>query len=214
MLTHIKPSAWAVFTLLAALVTIAPAMAQDGPSVGQLFIKAYDQKDEKQMKELIKTHADQVPGEVKEMVEYAASPEAPPDARDFIFNIAGTMSKYYAEQTGDDRLLNAVRATYMNVMKAQQGPSLDPEAVEKVKKEISAMGDNQWRVNTFELGEDGALVVEIDVRESNNSELTPRIDFKKSKQTVELVKAKFPDVKKGKISWSSMGVGLRTLFLE
>ncbi|MDH5638796.1 MAG: hypothetical protein OEZ04_09910 [Nitrospinota bacterium] len=214
MHTHAKPSVWAVFTLIAALAFATPAVAQDGPSVGQLFIQAYDKKDEKQMKELIKTHADQVPGEVKAMVEYAASPEAPPDARDFIFNIAGMMSKMYADQTGDDRLLNAVRATYMNVMKAQQGPSLDPEAVEKAKKEISALGKDQWRVTIFELGEDGALVVEIDVRESNGAELTPKIDFRKSKQVGELVKARFPDVKKGKISWSSMGVGLRTLFLE
>ncbi|MDH5478615.1 MAG: hypothetical protein OEY50_09810 [Nitrospinota bacterium] len=166
------------------------------------------------MNELIKTHAAEVPGEVKEMVEYAASPEAPPDARNFIFNIAGMMSKIYADQTGDDRLLNAVRDTYMNVMKAQSGPSLDPEKVEKIKKEISTMGKDQWRVTIFELGEDGSLVVEIDVRESNSAELTPKIDFKKSKEVGELVKARFPDVKSGKISWSSMGVGLRTLFLE
>jgi len=148
------------------------------------------------------------------MVEYAASPDAPPDARDFIFNIAGTMSKIYAEQTGDDRLLEAVRATYMNVMRATQGPSLDPAKVEDVKKDIAAMGNDEWRVTTFELDEDGALVVEIVVKDSSNAELTPKIDFNKSRQAGELVKARFPDVKKGKISWSSMGVGLRTVFLE
>ena len=214
MKMSLKPSVWAVAALfLAALISANTAQAEE-QTVGQLFIQAFDNKDEKMMKQLIKTRAAEVPGEVKDMVEYAMSPEAAPQARDFIFNIAGMMSKIYADQTGDERLLNAVRGNYEKVLQGAAVDSLDPEAVTHAKKEIAEIGAGQWRVITLEL-EDGALLVEIDVRESGvEGELTPKIDFKKSQETKDLLKKKFPAVKSGKISWNSMGVGLKTLFLE
>ncbi|MDH5639443.1 MAG: hypothetical protein OEZ04_13235 [Nitrospinota bacterium] len=189
------------------------AVAQDeAPTVGQLFIKAFDENKQEEMEELVKARAGEVPGEVKDIVQFAVSDQCPPNAREYLFNIAGLMAKIYGEQTGDQRLLDAVKLNYTKMMK---GKALDDAAVESIKKEIAALGGGQWRVNIVELNDDGSLNIEIDVNEaSGGSELTPKIDFKKGQAARDLVKSKLPDIKKGKISWSSMGIGLKTVFIE
>lgn len=214
MKTLVRPAIWALAVAF-AVFSGAPAMAED-LTVGQLFIKAFDKKDEKGMKEIIKTRAAEVPGEVKEMVEYAMSDDAGPEARDFIMNIAGMMSKIYADQTGDDRLLNAVRTNYEKLKAGAkpQAPVVDSGAVEQAKKEVATLSGDQWKILMVRLDEEGSLLVDIDVKESTDGELTPKIDFKKSQAAKELIKKKFPAFSKGKISWSSMGVGLKTLFLD
>ncbi len=76
-----------------------------------------------------------------------------------------------------------------------------------------ALGGGSWRVNEFELDEDGSLDIDIDVRDNSKNSFTPRIDMKTSRQAKEIVEKNLPNIKSGKISWSSMGVGLKTVLL-
>jgi len=188
---------------------------QEEPSVGNLFIDAYMKKDQAGMRELIKTRTAEFPPEVMAMVQYAMAPDTPKNEADFLFNIAGNISALYGETTGDQRLLDAVRANYQNLLDRRKAGSLPPEAVEAAKKAILELGKDQWQVRVFRLDETGALLVEIDVRESaGGAGFTPRIDLKQTQQAKEIIKENLPGVKQGKISWSSMGVGLKTAFLE
>lgn len=201
----------------ALMFCAAPGHSQGGaPSAGNLFIKAMMEKDQEGMKNLIATRTEEFPPEVQAMIQYAMSEDAKPEEADFLFNVAGTISMMYGEQTGDKRLLEAVKVNYNN-LKARRGEGvLSPEAVDKVKKELSELGDGEWRVQTMKLNDNGDLIVEIDVKEpqGGGAGFTPHIDFKKSKEAVALIKKNLPGVKKGKVSWTSMGVGLKTAFLD
>lgn len=210
----------AALTLSVAL-NVSNAWAQAAASsVGNLFIEAFDKKDEKKMRELIKTRAAEFPPEVKEMVGYASSPDVAPQEQDFLFNIAGTIAKMYADETKDERLLNAVRANYQKVMDARKkqqpgGGGVSEEAIAKAKKELAELGKGEWRVNIFEISPDGKLTVEIDVKESSGGEgFTPKISIATSNKAKAEVTKHFPSIKSGSISWLSMGVALRTIFIE
>lgn len=217
--------AGAVFLTAALTLSVAFAVSNAwaqaaAPSVGNLFIEAFDKKDEKKMRELIKTRAAEFPMEVKEMVEYASAPTTPPQEQDFLFNIAGTISKMYADETKDERLLSAVRGNYAKVLEERKkhqpgGGGVSEETIAKAKKELIEMGKGDWRVNIFEVSPDGKLTVEIDVKESSSGEgLTPKIDLATSNKVKKEIVKRFPNVKSGSISWLSMGVALRTVFLE
>ncbi len=204
-----------VFLLILLAFTLPAVADEDEPSVGNLFIKAYQEKNESAMKELIKTRTQEFPPEVKAMIEYAMSPGVSAGEQDFLFNIAGTISSMFGEQTGDKRLLNAVKMNYQRVLQARQAGALPPESVEKAKKELSELGGGNWRVTYIKLNENNDLIIEIDVKESTGGAgFTPRISIKESQQAKEIIKRDLPKIKKGKISWSSMGVGLKTAFLE
>lgn len=214
------------FFLTAALtlsvgLTVSNAWAQAAsPSVGNLFIEAFDKKDEKKMRELIKARAAEFPQEVKEMVEYASAPSTPPQEQDFLFNIAGTIAKMYADETKDERLLTAVRSNYSKVIegrKKQQpgGGAISEETIAKARKELAEIGKGDWRVTIFEISPDGKLTAEIDVKESAGGDgLTPKIDLATSNKAKKEVAKHLPTIKGGSISWLSMGVALRTVFLE
>jgi hypothetical protein len=210
----------AALTLSVAL-TVSNAWAQAAaPSVGNLFIEAFDKKDEKKMRELIKTRAAEFPPEVKEMVEYASAPSTAPQEQDFLFNIAGTIAKMYADETKDERLLNAVRGNYTKIMDARKkqqpgGGGVSEEAIAKAKKELVELGKGDWRVNIFDISPEGKLTVEIDVRESSGGEgFTPKISIATSNKAKEEIAKRLPTIKSGSISWLSMGVALRTVFIE
>lgn len=210
----------AALTLSVAL-NVSNAWAQAAASsVGNLFIEAFDKKDEKKMRELIKTRTAEFPPEVKEMVGYASSPDVAPQEQDFLFNIAGTIAKMYADETKDERLLNAVRGNYQKVMDARKkqqpgGGGVSEEAIAKAKKELVELGKGEWRVNIFEISPDGKLTVEIDVKESSGGEgFTPKISIATSNKAKAEVTKHFPGIKSGSISWLSMGVALRTIFIE
>lgn len=209
----------AALTLSIALNASNTWAQASGPSVGNLFIEAFDKKDEKKMRELIKTRAAEFPQEVKDMVSYASSPEAAPQEQDFLFNIAGTIAKMYAEETKDERLLNAVRSNYQKVMdarkKQQPGGAISEETIAKVKKELVELGKGDWRVTIFEVSPDGKVTIEIDVKESSGGEgVTPKIGIATSNKAREEVSKHLPNIKGGSISWLSMGVSLRTVFIE
>ena len=55
-------------TFLLVSWTLQVQGQEEEPSVGVLFIQAFDNKDEKAMRELIKTRTDEFPPEVKAMV--------------------------------------------------------------------------------------------------------------------------------------------------
>lgn len=193
---------------------------EEEPSVGVLFIQAFDNNDEKAMRELIKTRPDEFPQEVKEMVMYAMSPNAVPEEQDFIMMIAGTIAKMHSEHTGDERLLAAVRANHQKLMERRREHALPAEGVQKVKKELTTLGNKNWSVRSVRLDSSGGLLVEIEVNADTGTGgeftegFTPRIDFKKSKKAKEIVQKNLPNIKKGKISWSSMGIGLKAVFLN
>ena len=207
--------------MLSVALTVSNAWAQAAaPSVGNLFIEAFEKKDEKKMRELIKTKTAEFPPEVKEMVEYASAPSTPPQEQDFLFNVAGTIAKMYADETKDERLLNAVRVNYSKIMDARKkhqpgGGGISEEAIAKAKKELVELGKGEWRVNIFEIAPDGTLKIEIDVKETSGGEgLTPKISIATTNKAKEEIAKHLPNVKKGSISWLCMGVALRTVFLE
>jgi len=205
----------AILLLLSLSLFTTHAVAHKDPSVGNLFINAYEKKDEAAMKKLIETRTKEFPAEVQAMVEYSMSPKAGKQEQDYLFGIAGLIANMYGEQTGDMRLFEAVKANYGAVLKKRKATTLDPNVVASLKKKIAALGGGDWRVNMFKLDRNGALTVEIDVRESSGgASFTPRIEFKKSNEARDIIKAGLPAVKKGKISWSSMGIGLKTVFIE
>ena len=203
-----------LFALLLFCAPVADAQ-EEAPNLGNAFIEAMDKGDNAAMTELAKTRAEEFPGEVQAMVEYAMSKDALPEETEFLFNVAGNMAKVYSDQTGDKRLLNAVMGTFQNYNDRKNASALSPEVVAATKKELEALGGGSWKVTVFKRESSGDLLVEIAVRESSGGEgFTPRIEFKQGQQAKEIVKKNLPDVKKGKISWSSMGVGLKVAFLD
>jgi len=199
------------------LFWIQPVFSQEeeGQSVGNLFIQAYNEQNEAAMRDLIKTKSEEVPGEVQAMVEYSLSPDSGPQEQDFLFNIAGTMAQMYGEITGDERLLSAVKKNYMALMDRRKAAALPPDSVKKVKEELLSLGKGDWRIRLFRMDPELGLVVEIDIRESSGGEgTTPSIDFRTGNKAKEIVKSGLPEIKGGKIVWSSLGVGLKTVFLN
>ncbi len=218
-----KLAVFLISFIFLGFTALAPqAVAAEQESVGQAFIKAYDKKDQAGMAEVIKSRASEVPDEIKEMVGYAVSPDVKPEDQDFIFNIAGTMSKIYADQTKDDRLLGAVRQNYQSVLEKRKGGggapkdgvSISQESLDKAKKELSDLGKGEWRVVTFKVDGEGNLDAEVDVKELTKGEdLTPKIDMATAKKAKDIIDKALPKVRGGKILWTSSGVGLKTVFL-
>ncbi len=184
------------------------------PGLGQSFAQALDAGDEKRMRGIIAERTDDVPDEVIAIVQYAVSAKPDEEEQDGLFNVAGIMAQMYAEQTGDERLLNGVRVNYQEVLKRRKGDALPPATVDKTKKELAELGEGNWRVTIFELDENGDLNIEIGVRgDAKGSTMTPRIDIATSEKAKSIVVGNLPNVKNGAISWSSMGVGLKTVFI-
>lgn len=207
-----------MFSIIIAGVAMFPGhvKAEEQISVGNAFIEAFDKKDEAAMANIIKTRAAEVPEEVRGMVEYALSPDAKPQEQDFLFNIAGTMAQMYGKATGDERLLAAVRSNYQNVIDKRKGSGggVSKEVLDKIKKDIEVLGKGEWRVSVIRMDAEGALDVEIDVKESSGGELTPHIERSKTEEAKKIVAKHLPNMKKGKIVWTSAGVGLKTAFIE
>ncbi len=210
-----------MFSIMIAGAAMFPCYvkAEEPASVGNAFIEAFDKKDEAAMANIIKTRAAEVPDEVKGMVEYATSPGANPQEQDFLFNIAGTMAQMYSKNTGDERLLAAVRLNYQSVIEKRKGSgggasAVSKESLEKVKKDITDLGKGEWHVSVIRMDANGGLDMEIDVKESSGGELTPHIERKMSEAAKQIVAKHLPSVKKGRIVWTSAGVGLKTIFIE
>lgn len=200
---------------LAITTEIVGAQTEE-KSTKALLYEAIEKQDIKAIHELIETRPNELQKEVAEMVGRAMNPNISPEEADNYFNLAGMIATMFNKQTGDGRLLAAVSANYKSFLKRRDANALQPEAVEKTKKLITQMGAGNWRVNMFRMGPDGALIVEIDVRESSGASSfeTPKISIKESQKVVEIIKTNLPKVKKGKVTWSSMGVGLKMALIE
>ncbi len=207
-----------MFSIIMAGGAMLPgrAKAEEPVSVGNAFIAAFDKKDQAGMANIIKSRAAEVPEEVKGMVDYAISPDANPQEQDFLFNIAGTMAQMYSKNTGDERLLAAVRSSYQNVIDKRKGAGGgdSKEILDKIKGDLVALGNGEWHVSVIRIDAEGALDVEIDVKESSGGELTPQIQRSKTEEAKKIVAKHLPKMKKGKLVWTSAGVGLKTAFLE
>lgn len=207
---------WALIfsALIVGSVPLAGLVNAEEVSVGNAFIEAYDRKDDAAMQSIIKSRAAEVPEEVKSMVQYAVSPKASPDEQDFLFNIAGTMSQIYAKQTGDDKLLGAVQQNYNAVLEKRQGGGVSKSMEDKTKKELVEIGKGLWRVTTFKVTDEGALDVEIDVKESTDDSKNLKIAFKDGVKAKEIIQKNLPKVKSGQIRWSTGGLGFKTVMLD
>jgi len=203
------------FFLFTSLALAPVVKAAEQVSVGNAFIEAYDKKDEAGMMNVIKARSKEVPDEVKSMVQYAMSPTAKKEEQDFLFNVAGLMAQLYAKVSGDERLLSAVRSNYQAVLEKRGGSEIPKKTSDEIQKELTELGNGDWRVTNFKSDPNGELLIEIDVKESSGGEgLTPKIEFQKTKKAKEIVQKHLPNAKKGKILWSSAGVGLKTIFLD
>lgn len=207
-----------MFSIILAGVAMLPVQvkAEEQASVGNAFIEAFDKKDEAAMANIIKARANEVPEEVKGMIEYAISPNVNPQEQDFLFNIAGMMAQMYSKNSGDDRLLAAVSTNYQNVLDKRKGAGggVSKESLEAIKKDLLDLGKGEWHVTVIRVDAEGGLDVEIDVKESTGGELTPHIERSKSDEAKKIVAKHLPKMKKGKLVWTSAGVGLKTSFLE
>lgn len=202
-------------TLAFGLVSLPQNAGSEEQSVGNIFIDLFNNNDTAGMEKLIKSRADEVPPEVASMIDYAMGPDSSKDEQDFLFNIAGTMSSIYEKITGDKRLLGAVQQNYANLLDKRKASSIPQDKVKIAKKALQELGKGAWRIRTFKIVTDVGLLIEIDVNDSaSGRSFTPKIDFKTSKKAKEIVNKELPEFKEGKISWSSMGVGLKIIFLN
>lgn len=184
-------------------------------SVGNLFIDLYNNNDKKGMEELIKSRTSEVSSEVAEMVEYAMGPDSSKDEQDFLINIAGTMAQLYKQVTGDERLLNAVQQNFSTLIERRKASFLPQDKVNDVKKKLEKLGKGAWKVRSLKMVSGQGLLIDIDIRDSSSGgNFAPSVDFKTSQKAKGIVNKELPDVKEGKISWSSMGVGLKIVFLN
>jgi hypothetical protein len=197
------------------LVSLPHIANSEEQSVGNVFIDLFNNNDKAGMEQLMKSRTGEVPDEVQSMVKYAMGPDSSKDEQDFLFNIAGTMSQMYQEATGDERLLGAVQQNYAKLLEERKASALPQDKVQNAKKALDKLGKGAWRIRTFKVIADLGLLIEIDVNDSaSGGNFTPRIDFRTSQKAKEIVNKELPDFKEGKISWSSMGVGLKIIFLN
>jgi len=213
------PKIWKSCFLLVvfAVLLTSPVLAQQeekAVSVGNVFIQAYNKHDQATMKKIIKARKDEVPGEIQAIVQYAMSPDASPGEQDFLFNIAGNMSYIYKDVTGDGRLLAAVKQNYQTLLNQRKATALPKEGIKKAKAALVALGKGKWRVANFRMDAKKGLLIDIDVPPSEGGGGAPKISIKDSQAARAAVLSALPKVKKGKITWSGMGVGLRAVLLD
>jgi len=203
-------------SVLIAVLFASPVLAQqkEAPSVGNLFINAYNKHDQAKMKEIIESRKDEVPAEVQAIVQYAMSPDASPGEQDFLFNIAGNMSYMYKDVTGDERLLAAIKQNYQTLLNQRKATALPQDGVKEAKAALTALGKGKWRVTKFIMDAEKGLSIDIDVPPSEGGGGAPKISIKESQAAREAVLKALPKVKKGKITWSGMGIGLRAVLLD
>lgn len=193
------------------------ACAGDAISIGQLFIDAYTKDDRKGMESIIEKNKDGVAAEVLDMVGYAVSDKVESkDERDFLLMITKEMAGIYKAKTGDERLLTAVEA---NIRKMAEGEKKEGEKksggeeLAKIKTELAQIGKGGWEIRTLKFDEEGKLRVEISLKEKDASFTDQYVSFKDSKKAEEVVKKYLPKAK-GRIDWTSGGMGMKAVILE
>lgn len=201
--------------LLSSIILCGISFAEEA-SLGQKFINALESKNDSEMKAIIKNNKDDVPEEIKAMVEYAMSGEAAPDERDSLLNITGIMATIYNKEFKDDRLLKFVIANVNSLQKkaekkAEKKASSAP--TDKIKEEIVKLGNGEWIITNIKVDDVNNIKIEIGFKESGGSVSAKNVSFADSKKAKEIVLKYIPNAK-GRIDWISGGMGMKAVLLE
>lgn len=185
-------------------------------SIGQKFIDALESKNESEMRAIIKNNKDDVPEEIKAMVEYAMSGEAAPDERDSLLNITGMMATIYNEEFKDDRLLKFVIAN-INSLKKKAEKKTEKKAssspANKIKEELVKLGKGEWIVTNIKVDDINNIKIEIGFNEKGGVASAKNVSFADGKKAKEIVLKYIPNAK-GRIDWISGGMGMKVVLLE
>ncbi len=182
-------------------------------SLGQKFIDAFESKNSSEMKAIIKGNKDDIPVEIKAMVEYAMSGEAEPGERDNLLNITGIMATIYKEEFGDDRLLKFVKANVDKIKKVT-GTEKAASPSDNIKDELTKLGKSEWIITNIKVDNVNDIKIEIGFKESGSGPASAKnVSFADSKKAKEIILKYIPNAK-GRIDWISGGMAMKAVLLE
>src|SRR3990172_7793431 len=201
----------AVFFLALVFSGISSISSAEEAGIGEKFIDALESNNEPEMKAIVKDNKDDIPGEVKALVEYAMAGEAEPDKRDYFLNIAGVMATIYDKEFKDDRLQKFVIANINSMeKKAVKKTEKKASSADKIKEELVSLGKGEWIVTNFKVDNVNDIKVEIGFKETG---VAKNVSFGDSKKAKEIVLKYMPNAK-GKIEWISGGMAMKAVLLE
>lgn len=183
--------------------------------IGQKFIDALESHNEAEMKAVVKSNKDNIPGEIKSMVEYAMSGQAEAGERDYLLNIAGVMATIYDKEFKDDRLQKFVIENINSLEKrAEKKAAKKPSSSDKIKEELVSLGKGEWIVMNFKVDNVNDIKIEIGFKESGGGSASAKnVSFGDSKKAKEIVLKYIPNAK-GRIDWISGGMAMKAVLLE
>src|SRR3972149_1704413 len=177
-----------VFKILAVLFLalvfsgINSISTAEDAGIGEKFIDALESNNEPEMKAIVKNNKDDIPGEVKALVEYAMSLEGEPDKSGYFLNIAGVMATVYDNEFKDDRLQKFVIANMDSLgKKAEKKTEKKGTSSDKIKEEIVSLGKGDWIVTNFKVDDVNAIKIEIGFKEIGTAKNVSFGDSKKAK---------------------------------
>src|SRR3989304_7109298 len=163
--------ALAVFFLALVFSGISSISSAEEAGIGEKFIDARESNNEPEMKAIVKNNKDDIPGEVKALVEYAMAGEAEPDKRDYFLNIAGVMATIYDKEFKDDRLRKIVIANIDSMekkaeKKTEKKTKKKAHSADKIKEELVNLGKGDWLVTSIKVDNVNDIKIEIGFKET------------------------------------------------
>ena len=204
----------AVFFLALVFSGISSISSAEEAGIGEKFIDALESNNEPEMKAIVKNNKDDIPGEVKALVEYAMSLEGETDKSGYFLNIAGVMATIYDKEFKDDRLQKFVIANINSMeKKAEKKTEKKASSADKIKEELVNLGKGEWIVTNFKVDNVNDIKVEIGFKVSGDSASAKNVSFADSKKAKEIILKYIPNAK-GRIDWMSGGMGMKAVLLE
>jgi len=201
----------AVFFLALVFSGISSISSAEDAGIGEKFIDALESNNEPEMKAIVKNNKDDIPGEVKALVEYAMSLEGEPDKSGYFLNIAGVMATVYDNEFKDDRLQKFVIANIDSLgKKAEKKTEKKASSADKIKDELVSLGKGEWIVTNFKVDNVSDVKIEIGFKETG---VAKNVSFGDSKKAKEIVLKYIPNAK-GRIDWISGGMAMKAVLLE
>jgi len=201
----------AVFFLALVFSGISSISSAEEAGIGEKFIDALESNNEPEMKAIVKNNKDDIPGEVKALVEYAMSLEGEPDKSGYFLNIAGVMATVYDNEFKDDRLQKFVIANIDSLgKKAEKKTEKKASSADKIKDELVSLGKGEWIVTNFKVDNVSDVKIEIGFKETG---VAKNVSFGDSKKAKEIVLKYIPNAK-GRIDWISGGMAMKAVLLE
>ena len=201
----------AVLFLALAFSGIGSISSAEDAGIGEKFIDALESNNEPEMKAIVKNNKDDIPGEVKALVEYAMSLEGEPDKSGYFLNIAGVMATVYDNEFKDDRLQKFVIANIDSLgKKAEKKTEKKASSADKIKDELVSLGKGEWIVTNFKVDNVSDVKIEIGFKETG---VAKNVSFGDSKKAKEIVLKYIPNAK-GRIDWISGGMAMKAVLLE